>query len=324
MPIIGKVSQIWRYPVKSMFGEQTQQASIQSMGFPDDRHWALRDCASGEIVGGKKIPRIMTLRARYAADPNSLKDGQIAPVDIEFPDGQRVSSDAPEANAQLSAYLEREVTLSPRAPASEKGHYRLTARPSLAESREMLGVQPDEENPDLSHFSLKKLSMLANYVTPPGNYYDAYPLHILTTAALAEMTKEYPTLDFRVERYRPSILIETFPSLTGLVEHEWGGQKLRIGETIIHCDHPTIRCSMPGAAQPGMAADRDIPRAVAKFANRHLGAYCTPTEPGDIAVGDEVELLETKGRAFSAGVGRATRRIRKSLLDAVARYEDNQ
>ena len=38
--------------------------------------------------------------------------------------------------------------------------------------------------------------------TPPGTYVDAYPLHLLTTAALRAMTRLNPTGSWDVRRFR--------------------------------------------------------------------------------------------------------------------------
>ena len=38
--VIGTIQQIWRYPVKSMAGENLRECSVQSLGIPGDRGWA--------------------------------------------------------------------------------------------------------------------------------------------------------------------------------------------------------------------------------------------------------------------------------------------
>ena len=323
--IIGSIREIWRYPVKSMFGEKVEQAKIEKMGLPEDRAWALRDEESGDLVGGKKIPGIMTLRARYTATPQgSFTTGADTETEILFPDGRSMLSSDPYIDAVLSMYLGRRVSLCQRLPASEKSHYALTQAPSVQETRYALGIRPEEDNPDLSSFSLGLLATLSRYATPPGTFYDVYPLHFLTTASLETMRAHYPEGDFRVERYRPSFVIETAPELTGLVETSLRGARLKIGECTIHCDHPTIRCSMPGAAQPGMAADPGIPMAVMRHANRHLGAYATPRVTGSIRVGDSVELLPRRLRGLFNGMDNVGKKVRKSLLDATANLENKQ
>ena len=50
-----RLAQIWRYPVKSMIGEQVSSIEVARHGFVGDRHWAVRDEVRGGIRGAKKI-----------------------------------------------------------------------------------------------------------------------------------------------------------------------------------------------------------------------------------------------------------------------------
>ncbi|MFK8049227.1 MAG: MOSC N-terminal beta barrel domain-containing protein [Halioglobus sp.] len=50
------VSQLFRYPVKSMIGESCKTLTIGSTGTLGDRVWAVRDEKRGGIRGGKKNP----------------------------------------------------------------------------------------------------------------------------------------------------------------------------------------------------------------------------------------------------------------------------
>ena len=104
MAKIGTVQELWRYPVKSMVGEQLAQTTIASNGVPGDRGWALRDEAAGEIRGGKKLPGLMRCTARYLREPG---EGDVPPVEITLPDGSSVPTDDPRAAARLSEFLGR-------------------------------------------------------------------------------------------------------------------------------------------------------------------------------------------------------------------------
>src|SRR6266851_1819866 len=124
--LIGTVQQIWRYPVKSMAGEQLSECTVRELGLPGDRGWAVRDEEKSEIKTGTRIPLLMRCASQYREQPS---DDSIPHVKIIFPDGSSVSSDDAEVNIRLSAVLGKQVRLWPRQPASNKDHYR---RPGIA------------------------------------------------------------------------------------------------------------------------------------------------------------------------------------------------
>ena len=106
--VVGRVTELWRYPVKSMAGERLGSCTLGPRGIPGDRGWAIRDESAGEIRGAKKLPQLLLCAARYAEEPT---DGRIPPAEIVLPDGARLWSDRPEAAERLSALLGRRVTL---------------------------------------------------------------------------------------------------------------------------------------------------------------------------------------------------------------------
>ena len=119
MSIVGEVGEIWRFPVKSMYGESIPSVLLEPEGIPSDRNWALWDEEADKLASGKKIPKIMMLRARYAEDPpQSFAEHHSPEVEIIFPDKRKISSNDPDAPAILSLYLGRRVRLRARQPAS--------------------------------------------------------------------------------------------------------------------------------------------------------------------------------------------------------------
>jgi uncharacterized protein YcbX len=284
MATIGTVREVWRYPVKSMGGERLVRTTLGPLGIPGDRGWALRDETAGEIRGGKKIPGVMMCTARYLAEPSA---DAVPNVEITLPDGTRTRTDAGDAGERLSAYLGRTVTLWPRRPADDREHYRraLPDDPDMErELRAVFGRTPDEPLPDLSVFPTE----LFEFTSPLGTYFDAFPLHVLTTASLAAMG---PPEQFDVRRFRPNLLIETSGDRPGRVEVDWQGRALRIGGAVAQVQMPTVRCSMPTQAQPGLPKDPSVLRAIVGSADQCLGAYATITTAGPVAVGDPVELV---------------------------------
>src|SRR5215217_917849 len=106
---IGTVKQIWRFAVKSMAGEQLEACVVGPRGIPGDRGWAIRDETSGKLATGSRHPLLMQCSARYREQPTN---GAIHHVDMQFPGGLVVGSDASEVNWRLSELLEKQVSLS--------------------------------------------------------------------------------------------------------------------------------------------------------------------------------------------------------------------
>jgi len=53
---VGSVAALWRYPVKSMMGEELNSSDITDRGLLGDRQFAVVNRATGK-VGGAKNPR---------------------------------------------------------------------------------------------------------------------------------------------------------------------------------------------------------------------------------------------------------------------------
>ncbi len=308
---IGTVSELWRFPVKSMGGEWLEVADIDARGVRGDRLWALRDEELGVITSAKRIPAILMCAARYAVEPGpDAGPGAVPPVTITLPDGSKLASGDPNVHERLSAFLGRRVTLSALRPASDRSYYRLV-KPSAADMREQFAVEPDEPLPDFSMISMAKLMELGRYATPPGTHFDLGALHVITTASLAALRAKAPGSDFDVRRFRPNLVIASIVS-DGLIEATWAGGALRVGTAAAQVDCPTVRCSMTIRAQPGLAADPHILRTVAADAERSVGVYATVTVSGRVRIGDEVDLelprtsrLGEWARAGATGVKRA-------------------
>ena len=278
---IGSVLEIWRFPVKSMGGEQVPSTTIAERGVHGDRLWAVRDVDKNVLTNAKRIPRLLLCRARFVEEPAAdVGPGTIPPVEITFPDGTSVRSTDADVDARLSAFLDRRVTLCALRDASDREHYK-AASSTAAEMREAFAIDDGEPMPDFSMMPLAKLAELGRYATPPGTYFDAMPLHVITTASLGAFDRR---------RFRANIVVDT-GSETGYLENEWTGATLAIGDVTAFVDCPTPRCSMPTRAQqPDIPADKSVLKTIVRDADRLLGAYATPTKPGAVRVGDAVTL----------------------------------
>lgn len=283
--IVGRIAELWRHPVKSMEGERVEHALLGVNGILGDRVWAVRDEERGGIRGAKKIPGLMTCKARYAEEPGA---GGIPAPEITMPGGERLRADAPDAAAKLSAALGQKVTLWPLQPASDLAHYQRGAPDHadvLTELRSIFGRDADEPLPDFSQFP----PAIMQYESPPGTYFDVHPLHLLTDATLRRLRAIAPDSVLDVRRFRPNLVIET--GSEGFVEAGWKGRRLRIGSALIEVGHPCPRCVMITHGFADVPRDPGLMRKVVREADQNVGSYATIAQTGELRVGDAVELI---------------------------------
>ncbi|MEM9565534.1 MAG: MOSC N-terminal beta barrel domain-containing protein [Actinomycetota bacterium] len=110
-----QVSEIWRYPVKSMQGERLTSAPVGRNGIEGDRGWALFDVDSGVHLTARRQPELLFASARLDGT------GADAGVRITLPDGTETGSDH-----TLSAWLGRPVRLE-RASGEVQGRFQTQA-----------------------------------------------------------------------------------------------------------------------------------------------------------------------------------------------------
>ena len=304
---VGHVREIWRYPVKSMAGERLERAQVGAQGLWGDRGWAIRNEASGEIHDAKRHPILMQCSAVYREEP---RPDHIPHVEITLPDGSTVSSDSPAISQRLSDLMGRRVTLRALQPATDTAYYRRrepgsalmgrlaqyrTGRRLLqwalvrgrmaAELRELFGREPEEPLPDLADHP----GAVFEFQTPPGTYFDVFPIHVLTTSALQLMSRLNPAAVWDVRRFRPNVLVET-DSTTGAVENDWAGRAIRIGGFVVKGELPTVRCAMTMHAQADLPRDPSVLRTIVRDANQCLGLFASVIDAGSVATDDPVEL----------------------------------
>ena len=87
----GSVTQLWRFPVKSMGGTQVDEVRIDKRGVHADRLWAVRDLEHDITASARRMPAMLGCSARYAAAPGpDAGPGNAPEVIITFPDGSEL------------------------------------------------------------------------------------------------------------------------------------------------------------------------------------------------------------------------------------------
>src|SRR5205809_1950033 len=96
---VGSVVSLWRYPVKSMMGEELNAAEVTDRGLLGDRAYALVDRSDGKVASAKnprKWSQLFDFRAAFVDPPRP--GAKLPPVRITLPEGTVVSSEQSDAN----------------------------------------------------------------------------------------------------------------------------------------------------------------------------------------------------------------------------------
>ncbi len=113
--------------------------------------------------------------------------------------------------------------------------------------------------------------------------FDVLPLLVATDGAIAAFG-----LDRR--RLRPNIVIG---GVDGMSERDWPGATLRIGKVLIGIQDLRLRCIMTSYDPDTQEQDREITRDIYRRFEGKLALNCFVSAGGEIAVGDEVELVRS-------------------------------
>ena len=261
MSVIGTVESVWRYPVKSMRGEELDEIFVGYPGVYGDRLFAFTTSNNHKgfpYFTGREQRQMIRYRARFrqpdkAARPVNLLEAEsrnAAPlsatpeelaIEVEAPDGSVFAIDDPALADHLRAGLEIEHELT-----------------LLRSDRSLVDCGP------LSLFSIQTVRQLEKET---GNAIDK-------------------------RNFRANIYLD-LPSSGAFAEDNFVGRKLRLGEkVIVNIIKRDGRCMMitlhPDTAEKSPA----ILKAVAQTHDGKAGVYAAVVFEGLVRKGDPVELLE--------------------------------
>jgi hypothetical protein len=219
-----KVTEIWRYPVKTMAGEKLQRVGIGPLGIDGDRVVHVED-ARGQVITSRSHPRFLGHKGSLGAHGAVMVD--------------RRPWDSPAVAAEV-------VDIA--GPGAKLVRYEGAER------------------------------------------FDVLPLLVATDGAIAAFGYDH-------RRLRPNIVIG---GVEGLGEREWPGACLRVGHVLIGVQDLRLRCIMTSYDPDTQVQDKDITRGIYRRFNGKLALNCFVIEGGEIAVGDEVQLV--RGRACAESV----------------------
>ena len=260
MSIIGKVDSLWRYPVKSMRGEELDEAFAGFSGVYGDRLFAFRSSASPTgfpYLTAREQRRLLQYRPHFrypdkAARPINLTEAESKGanplsaslseliVDVETPDGETIAIDDPALVEMLRADIDQrhQVTL-------------------MQSQRAMTDCRP------VSIFSLQSARQLADEIGTP--------------------------IDKR--RFRANVYVD-LASASGFGENEFVGRSLRIGpKMVVSVLERDARCMMITLDPDTGEKDPAILKKVAQAHDGMAGVYGAVMVEGMVHKGDPVEVL---------------------------------
>jgi uncharacterized protein len=290
---VGTVRALWRFPVKSMLGEQLEAAGLSEGGILGDRGYAILDRETGKVASAKhpKLwPDLLACRAAFVEPPR--RGEELPPARIDLADGTSVLSDEDDVDAVLSRFFGRDVEL---ARAAQNGYT-------------IDQYHPDEENydPEGHRDEVVEAQLGAAFfntrglpsAVPEGSFFDLFPLSVLTTSTLDQLGELEPQSRFDARRFRMNVIVDT--PARGFVENEWLGRKLAIGDDVqLDVALPDPRCVMPSLAQEDLPKDSRILKALAQHNRIDVagalypcaGVYAVAEATGTIRKDDGVSLV---------------------------------
>lgn len=268
---IATVVGLWRYPVKSMMGEELAAADLMEYGLLGDRQYAVVDSETGKIASAKnpaKWAPLFACRATYLERPTATAP---APrVQITLPNGTEVSSDQHDIGAQLSSVLGRAVHLAVVPPST----------PILEE------YWPTVEG-------LPHADTVTDESMPPGTFFDCASVHLITTATLDRLAGSNASGRFEPQRFRPNILVSLSTPGSGFIENDWVGRILCIGEQAqLRITGSCGRCVMTTLPQGDLPQDTGILQTAVKENHGSVGIYATVVRGGTIRRKDSLRFQE--------------------------------
>ncbi len=225
------VAELWRYPVKSLQGEQLDEAVVEDSGLAGDRRWGIVDGETGMVLTARRVPALLLASARRTDTG----------VEILLPDGEVLAGPSVHADEVLLTWIGRRVAL-------------VHAETFGAGVGEYFEDATDDE------------SAAVSWTMPESRFVDALPLLVITTASLRQGRALHPDGAWETRRFRPNIVVDVDDD--GWVEDAWCGSTVRVGAAVVQPAIPCQRCTMVTRPQPGLDRDLDVFKALAASSRR--------------------------------------------------------
>ena len=266
------ISELWRYPIKSMGGERVESLELCVSAIVGDRRWAVRNTETGKIASAKR-PRpygqLLAWRAKTQADGVLVAVG---------PGGREFTVGSSELDAELTEALGEPVRLVEVEEGREETY--------SSEWPEIPGTVLSDVEIDLPVAAL----------TEKTSFVDASAVHIIVNQSMTHLASLLDGVKLGVERFRPNIVLDAHDD-TGSAEFAdlaWKDLDVKIGDAELWIGDATPRCVMTTLAQSGYEQAKSVLQVLAATARKEFdfgafacfGTNAEVTAAGTINVGD--------------------------------------
>ena len=263
MKVVGRVESLWRYPVKSMRGEELQEAFVGFPGVYGDRLYAFRSSAAPKgfpYLTGREQEEMLLYRPTYRHPERLAKPANLAEADAIAPGVTPVYAEA------------ADLTLDVETPDGKR----------LAIDDPLLINMLRERIRDAHELTLLRSDRAMT---------DCRPISLFSIQTVRQLSQELGAgLDKR--RFRANVYVE-LESKNGFGEDEFVGRTLRIGaKTRIAVVDRDPRCKMITLDPDTAQANPEVMRRLARAHDGKAGVYGAVTIEGTIRTGDEIALLD--------------------------------
>ncbi len=272
---IGTVSELARYPVKSMLGEHPQELEFTKRGAIGDRAYALREVVTGQIASAKKFAKLLEFHAAYDSMPAA---GARNPITITLPDSRKIHLEDAGAADAISAALGRKMKLERAESAKDE-------RAGIDPATIFADVPLDKIFPGMK-------TMPDNFKLEKASFFDTNVMHVIATGTLRHLSKLTAGSNFDPRRFRPTIMVDTGARDDSFIEDEWIGGTLEVGDGLtVVAMQPALRCVMTTHPQENLERDYAILRTTAFHHKANLGVFASIGAGGKVRLGDPVYLV---------------------------------
>ncbi len=248
-----------------MKGERLEQGEFTERGLIGDRAYALIDVDSGKVASAKSVrlfPDLFGCSAVFVEPPQL--DGGLPPVRITLPNGKSVTSATSDVDRVLSAFFRRDVTLARAAP----DDFTIDQYHPDVEDADPAGHRDSVVEQKLGSAFFAQAGLPSP--VPVGAFFDLFPVSVLTTSTLDQLTKLEPDSNFDERRFRMNVIVDS--DKAGFVENSWIGHELAIGDTVrLNIALPDPRCVMTTLAQDELPRDTGVLRSLVRHNRIQVG-----------------------------------------------------